>query len=243
MKKSLKQKNRPQLIIFLVTNVLAVGAALFGLNAVSTLFAEVLGGNLPSIGKIIILPAVVTVVLGIISWILPTAAKEAIVFWRVGPKRLPSSKAFTVIAPADPRIDMARLTARLGTPPHEPTKQNALWYVTYRKHDKELSVTDANGAYLLYREMTVLVLFIAFSAFGLAIAVPNARENLEVVGAILMLEYVVLMLATRNAGTRLVSNLLAVEAATADKREATRTTKPRSLKASKVRSKAPADSP
>lgn len=243
MKKSLKQQNRPQLIVFLVTNVLAVGAALFGLNAVSALFAEVLGGNLPSIGKIIALPAVAALVLGIISWILPAAIKETMVFWRVGPNRLPSSKAFTVIAPADPRIDMGRLTTRLGALPHEPEKQSALWFATYRKHDKELSVMDANGAYLLYREMAALVPFIAFVSFGLALALPSARGNLEVVSAILLLEYVVLMLATRNAGTRLVSNVLAVEAAILGKKEDTAMSKPRSSKASKARSKSRTESP
>lgn len=243
MKKSLKQQNRPQLIVFLVTNVLAVGAALFGLNAVSTLFAEVLGGNLSSIGKIIALSAVAALVLGIISWILPVAIKETMVFWRVGPHRLPSSKAFTVVAPADPRIDMARLTTRLGTLPHEPEKQSALWYATYRKHDKELSVMDANGAYLLYREMAALVPFIACVAFGLALAVPIVRGNLEVVGTVLLLEYVVLMFATRNAGTRLVGNVLAVEAAISGKKEDTAVTKPRSSKASKAGSKSPNESP
>lgn len=242
MKKSLKLQNRPQLIVFLATNVLAIGAALFGLNAVSTLIAEILGGNLPGIGKIIALPAVAALVLGIISWILPAAIKETIVFWRVGPHRLPSSKAFTVVAPADPRIDMARLTARLGTPPHEPEKQNALWYATYRKHQEEPSVIDANGAYLLYREMAALVPFIAFVSFGFALALPSARGNLELVGAILLLEYVVLILATRNAAARLISNVLAVEAAISGSRVHTNTTKARSAKASKARSKSPAES-
>lgn len=235
MKKSLKQQNRPQLIVFLVTNVLAVGAALFGLNAVSRLFAEVLGGSLPSIGKIIALPAVAALVLGIISWILPAAIKETMVFWRVGPHRLPSCKAFTVVAPADPRIDMARLTTRLGALPHEPEKQSALWFATYRKHDKELSVMDANGAYLLYREMAALVPFIVFVSFGLALALSSARGNLEVVGALLLLEYVVLMLATRNAGTRLVSNVLAVEAAISEKKGAATVSKPPSPKRSRVK--------
>lgn len=243
MKKSLKQQNRPQLIVFLVTNVLAVGAALFGLSALTTLFAEVLGGNFASMGKIIALPAVAALVLGIISWILPTNVKETVVFWRIGPYRLPSSKAFTVIAPADPRIDMARLTARLGTLPHDPAKQNALWYATYRKHDNELSVTDTNAAYLLYREMTVLVPFIAFAAFGLVLAVPNAREHLEMLGAILLLEYVVLMLAARNSGARLISNVLALEAATSGAREVTATTKSRTSKVSKTRSKSQTESP
>lgn len=243
MKKSLKQQNRPQLIVFLVTNVLAIGAALFGLNTVSTLFTEVLGGNLHSIGKIIALPAMATLVLGIFTWILPADIKETLVFWRVGPRRLPSSKAFTVIAPADPRIDIARLTPRLGGLPHEPEKQNALWYATYRKHGEELSVSDANGAYLLYREMAALVPFIACFAIALAVALPNARGNLEAVGAIVFLEYVVLMLATRNAGTRLVSNVLAIEAATTSKKEGTVITKARSSKASKARSKSPTESP
>jgi len=174
-------------------------------------------------------------VLGVISWILPAAIKETMVFWRVGPHRLPSSKAFTVVAPADPRIDMARLTTRLGTLPHEPEKQNALWYATYRKHDKELSIMDANGAYLLYRQMAALVPFIAFVSFGLALALASARGNLEVVGVILLLEYVVLVFATRNAGTRLVSNFLAVEAAISEKKGAATVSKPPSRKRSRVK--------
>lgn len=76
---------------------------------------------------------------------------------------------------------------------------------------------DANGAYLQYREMAAPVPLIAFVSFGLALALTSARGNLEVVGAILLLEYVVLMLATRNAGTRLISNVLAVEAAISGK--------------------------
>jgi len=239
MKKTLKQQNRPQLIVFLVANVLAIGAALFGLSAVSTLFAEILSGNLPSIGKSIALPALAALVLGIISWMMPVAIKETLVFWRVGPARLPSSKAFTVIAPADPRIDLKRLTARLGTLPAEPEKQNALWYATYRKHGKELSVMDANGAYLLYREMAALVPFIACVAIGLALAVPIARSNLEVVAIVLLLEYVVLMFATRNAGTRLVGNVLAVEAAISGKKGNTAVRKPQSSKATKAGSKSP----
>lgn len=243
MKKSLKQQNRPQLIVFLVTNVLAIGAALFGLDVVSMSFAEVLGGNVSSVGKIIALPAVATLVLGIISWILPAAIKETLVFWRVGPRRLPSSKAFTVIAPGDPRIDMTRLIARLGTLPTEAEKQNALWYATYRKHGKELSVMDANGAYLLYREMAALVPFIACVSFGLAFAVPIARSNLELVGTALLLEYVVLMFATRNSGTRLVGNVLAVEAALSGQKEGTAVKKTQSSGAPKKRSKASTKSP
>lgn len=63
---------------------------------------------------------------------------------------------------------------------------------------------DANGANFLYRELAALVSFIACASFGLALALLSAKGNLEVVGTVLLLEYVVLMFATRNAGTRLV---------------------------------------
>jgi hypothetical protein len=129
---------------------------------------------------------------------------------------------------------MARLTARLGALPAEPDKQNSLWYATYRKHGKEPSVMDANGAYLLYREMAALVPFIVCTAFGLALVVPLARNNLGVIGTVLLLEYVVLMFATRNAGTRLVGNVLAVEAAISGKKEETAVAKPRSSKRSRA---------
>lgn len=42
-----------------------------------------------------------------------------------------------MVAPADCRIDIARLTVGLGTLPREPEKQDALLYATYRKHDSE----------------------------------------------------------------------------------------------------------
>lgn len=234
MKRTLKQQNRPQLVVFLLANVSAIAAAQFGLDAVSTLFAEILGGNYASIGKVIALPALAALVLGIISWVLPAAIKETLVFWRVGPRRLPTSTAFTVIAPGDLRIDMVRLTARLGTLPAEPDKQNALWYATYRKHGKEPAVMDANGAYLLYREMAALVPFIACTAFGVALAVSIARSNLVVVGTVLLLEYVVLMFATRNAGTRLVGNVLAVEAAISGQKAEAAISKSRSSKRQKA---------
>jgi hypothetical protein len=234
MGKTLKQQNRPQLVVFLAVNVIGIGAALFGLNAAATLFAEFLHGNFANLGRVIVLPAMSALVLGIISWLLPAALKETVVFWRVGPRRLPSSKAFTVIAPADPRIDMSKLSARLGKLPAEPETQNALWYAAYRKHGKEPAVIDAHGAYLLYREMTALVPFIACITFGLAIAAPVARNNLVVVGSLLLLEYLVLMLATRNAGARLVGNVLAVEAAISGKKGSPATEKPRSTKAPKA---------
>lgn len=61
--------------------------------------------------------------------------------------------------------------------------------------------------------MSALAPFIVCAALELVLAVPLASANLLVVGTVLLLEYVVLMFAIRNAGTRLVANVLAVEAA------------------------------
>src|SRR3954451_11102359 len=105
--KTLKQGNRPKLVTFLLLNGLAIASILLCLPAVGALFTEALNGDLRGLGKLAVVPALLTLVLGVINWILPAAAKETLVFWRPGPPRLPSSRAFTVIAPNDPRIDMA----------------------------------------------------------------------------------------------------------------------------------------
>lgn len=96
---------------------------------------------------------------------------------------------------------------------------------------------DANEENFLYGEIAALVSFIACASFGLAPALLSARGNLEVVGTVLRLEYVVLMFATRNAGTPLVGDVLALEAATSGKKEHTTIAKPRFSKASKMGSK------
>src|SRR5712692_2328146 len=112
--KSLKKRNQPQLIIFLSINVILLAVFMLGSQTLSALLNSVLKGDLSILTKVVALPAVAGLVLGIVSWMVPKPWKETLIFWRSGARRLPSSEAFTKIAPVDLRIDMTELSARLG---------------------------------------------------------------------------------------------------------------------------------
>jgi hypothetical protein len=211
--KSLKSGNQLKLITFVVANVVVLAVVLIGMTKTSELIRAIGQGEYLILARAIALPALGGLVLGAIGWIIPKSWKEVMVFWHLGARRLPSSQAFTTIAPADLRIDMDALRARVGPLPNDPQKQSAVWYGIYRKHADEAAVNDANGAYLLYREMTALspILFIAVLLIGAVSEVSWVNTITAMIGVII--EYLLLMLAARHAGARLVSNVLAIEAA------------------------------
>jgi hypothetical protein len=120
MSKSLKQKNQPQLIAFVVLNVLGLGAIALGLPHLLSLVEGLTKGNWAILGKLIAVPTALTLVTGILGWAMPSSGKEILVFWKTGKHCLPSSRAFSVLGPRDPRVDMQRLTLRGGHFQHPP---------------------------------------------------------------------------------------------------------------------------
>jgi hypothetical protein len=89
------------------------------------------------------------------------------------------------------------------------TSHNSL----YRKNAENSAIEDAHCAYLRYREMTALVasvLIIFLVASGLVH--PPVRTLL--IGVVLIAaEYLLVVLAARNAADHFVSNVLAIESA------------------------------
>ena len=211
MAKSLKQKNQPQLVTFVLVNVVGLGAIALGLPHLLTLVEGLTKGNWAILGKMIAIPAVITLVTGILGWAMPNSGEEVLVFWRTGKHCLPSSRAFTVLGPSDPRVDMQRLTLKHGPLPTSAPEQTVLWYRMYRSHADDVSIEDAHGAYLRFREMTTLALallltcLMSFAWFH----VPGRRLALGSI--LLVVEYLFLMLAARNAAMHFVSNVLALE--------------------------------
>lgn len=213
MAKSLKQKNQPQLITFVVSNAIGLGLIALGPSRLLAVLQQLSKGDWTIIGKLIAIPAFLTLITGILGWLMPRAGKEFLVFWRIR-NCLPSSRAFTLIGPRDPRIDMQRLIGNYGSLPEEPAQQTALWYRIYRAHAEEASVEDAHGAFLRFREMTTLcVVLIVISAVSIAYFAIEGRRL--VLGLLfLVLEYLTVMIAARNAATRFVANVLALQSAT-----------------------------
>jgi len=136
-----------------------------------------------------------------------------VIFWRTDKNCLPSSRAFSVIALNDPRIDRRHLAQKHGPLPTAPDRQTVLWYSLYRKNAENGAVQDAHCAYLRYREMTALAVSI-MTIFLVAAGVlhPSARMIL-VGGSIVAAEYLLLLVAARNAADHFVSNVLAIESA------------------------------
>ena len=226
---TLKKKNIPQLIVFLTINILIIWGAELGLNQVTILIGDFSTRDYGVLGKLVVLPAVFGLVIGMISWSLPKSFKEVLVFWHVGPHRLPSREAFTRIASTDQRIDLDRLRQRIGDFPTSAEKQSSLWYAIYRKHGNEPSVNDANGAYLLYREMTGLTLVLITAAVACEFAIPKSLlESVLLLGA-LGVEMTVVVFAARSAANRLVANVLAIEASSSTQ-AASAASKPRKTK-------------
>lgn len=213
MAKSLKQKNQPQLITFIVSNVVALGVSAFGLPHFVDLLQQLSKGDWRILGKLVAVPTFLTLITGIIGWAMPRTAKEFLVFWKAR-NCLPSSRAFTSIAPRDPRIDIQRLTNSYGPIPEKPDQQTALWYRIYRGHRDDASVEDAHGAYLRFREMTTLICVLVLIYVPWATYFGIGLKQLFAGFLLLLVEYLVVMIAARNAATRLVLNVLAIDSAT-----------------------------
>src|ERR1700680_3863514 len=104
MSKSLKQKNQPQIITFLVVNTCVLLAVMLGPNRVLQFLGETTKGDFTLLGKLVAAPAVLSLLVGIIGWSLPRSWKEVLVFWRLGGSRLPPSRGFRDLARRDATI-------------------------------------------------------------------------------------------------------------------------------------------
>jgi hypothetical protein len=209
--KTLKQQNQVSILLFALVNTCVIAALLGGWENFTAFVSEVSKGNLAFIGRTLGVPAIAGLIAGVASWVVPRKVKETLVFWRVGPRCMPSSRAFSEIAHKDPRIDVKRLRERVSEFPIAPAEQSSCWYSIYRKHHKEPAVEDANRAYLLYRDMTSLVPIVAITAVIVALLVALPAHPNRTAALFLALEFLLTAVAARNAGSRLVANVLAIE--------------------------------
>ena len=212
MGKSLKSKNRSQLIAFVLLNAIGLGVLLEGFNQVLSLLDSVTKGNVAILGKLVALPAALALVIGILSWAVPKSWKEMLVFWRIH-NCLPSSRAFTQIALHDPRVDRPRLAEQYGQLPSEPAQQTALWYSLYRKNAEEVGVEDAHCAYLRYREMTALIGSVMAAFLAASVLIHPPTRTIAVGAFAIVAEYLLVLLAARHAANHFVANVLAIESA------------------------------
>lgn len=198
---SLKDLNRPLLILVVVANVAAyflVSAGDFSVTAIKSALLDI-EGYAPA--------TLIAVVVGVLNAQLDPILKARIVFWRWR-HPLPGCFAFTKYVASDPRIDSQALNQIDGSLPTDPEDQNRLWFKWYREFQNEPSVLQVHREFLFTRDWASLLVLMAV---GL---VPLGYWQMGVAGGsifagLILIQYILVMIAARNHGVRFVTNVLA----------------------------------
>lgn len=203
MAKTLKNENRPMLVVVLFSN-LAFFALVLTTNSIVFADAVVAFNAWQSL-----LPAGLGLVIcGVINELLSPTAKARIVFWR-WKYPLPGSEAFSRYAPADQRVDMERLRKKVGKLPTSPDDQNAAWYQLYKKVSGAAPIIDAHKAFLFGRDYAAMALLMLFVLGSVVVWQVRPIETAVFYILILTAQYLLVRVAAVNAARRLVTNVLA----------------------------------
>lgn len=144
----------------------------------------------------------------ILNGILPTRAKETLVFWKLK-NPLPGSKVFSELAKKDSRIDLRKLIQMYGEIPKSAKEQNQLWYKIYKSHESKVAVLSSHRNFLFTRDLTgISAVFLIVLPLVSLIAFGNSIQILFY-SLYVILQYLVLSIVARNYGNRFVCNVLA----------------------------------
>ena len=166
------------------------------------------------IGQQALIVAAITAFGGALSHILPNSWKHALVYWRL--RNVLSGHRSRSICKKDPRLlsgDLQRRWPALFLDEMQEDEQNAYWYnEIYRPVRNEPEVVQAHRSFLLFRDAAT-GLFLLF--LGLLLwkvvgeAVPVESVSMWSAG-ILAGTFVLVSLAARQSGDRMVANAVAV---------------------------------
>lgn len=145
--------------------------------------------------------------------LFPRSVKEVLVFWRLR-DRVPGCRAFTEIAPKDARVDPTDLALLLPTAPMKPTEQNALWYKWLKASESDPAIADNHRRFLILRDCAVLLALLTLLTPALLIWTSGSANGTLVLGAGMLIAYVMVAQSARNAAVRLVENVVARKLAT-----------------------------
>jgi len=204
MAKSIKDQNRWQLWLAIVANVIAF-YVLMQWDEITAAGIKALIMKAPNVLPL----GLTTVVVTVINGFLPPHAKAQIVFLR-WKHALPGHRAFSELAPKDPRIDMVQLKRACGNKlPSDPDEQNQLWYRLYKSVEKHPSVEHVQRDFLLMRDYACFIALFGCSAF---IELTSVKAVLIYLG-MMIVQFVLVRQAAVNYGRRFVTTVMAEKAA------------------------------
>jgi len=202
--KTLKGRNLAWLVATLVLDVLVLLVIAFH-TAIDELTPTKVAIIRASLTTLLPIPAL------ILSSLISSDHKAILVFWRLQ-HPLPGARAFSVHAPADPRIDLEKLKKNVGEFPSAQREQNSKWYGLYKQVDSDSSVVDSHKNYLLFRDIAAMSLLLV-PALPLVMHLNGVDSTRISVSAVWFLgQYLITAFAARTTGIRFVQNVLAVHA-------------------------------
>lgn len=159
-----------------------------------------------------IITAVLAVLTFILNGLLTSNIKASLVFWK-RKNALPGYNIFTNLSDEDSRIDKSILKRKYGELPVKPHEQNRLWYKIYKQYEYDPMIFDSQRNFLISRDMASLSIIFIF-IFPLVASILYYLFNIPfkwLLGyvCILIIQYVVLMIVSRNWGNRFAFNVLA----------------------------------
>lgn len=202
--KTLKGRNLVWLVATLVLDFLVLLVVAFH-TAIDDLTPTRMAVIRASLTALLPIPAL------ILSSLISADHKAILAFWRLK-HPLPGSRAFSVHAPADHRIDLAKLKKNVGEFPVSERDQNSKWYGLYKQVDSDPSVVDSHKNYLLFRDIAAMSLLLV-PVLPVVMYFSGVDSTRILVSAAWFLgQYLVTAFATRTTGIRFVQNVLAVHA-------------------------------
>ena len=183
----------------------AAAAGLLGIDRVAQVQTLIQHAGFAGVAGIVML---------VLQELFPRSVKEVLVFWRLR-DRVPGCRAFTRIAPEDPRVDPTDLAVLLPSTPMTPTEQNALWYKWLKVTESDPAIADNHRRFLILRDSAVLLALLTLASPVLLLWPASDPARTLMLGGGVLLTYVVVALSARNAAVRLVGNVVARKVGTA----------------------------
>lgn len=202
--KTLKGRNLSWLVATIILDVLILLVLAFN-TATQDLTPTAIATVRTSLTVLLPIPVL------ILSSLISADHKAILVFWRFK-FPLPGSRAFSVYAPEDHRIDLAKLKKNIGEFAVDPRDQNAQWYRLYKQIDSDPSIVDSHKNYLLFRDIAAMsILLVPMLPVAMYFIGVDATSIL-ISAAFFFFQYLVSALSARTTGIRFVKNVLAAHA-------------------------------
>ena len=206
--KSLKDENRSQLWL-----TVALNAVVFYTVAQSDAIASAGWKGLFATAPDLLPVGLAFIVTSVGNGLLSANIKARLVFLR-WTHALPGHRAFSKLAPADPRIDLDHLKKYLGDKlPEGPEAENKVWYRIFKEVETAPEVYDIHREFLFMRDYTGFsALFLVGLGTAALILVKSWRVAL-IYCLVLLLQFIVVRHVAATYGARFLCTVLAVKSA------------------------------